>query len=175
LCPSLILASAVLAPDLGALAGESLIQVNRRDQVSRADLVFDSPAARPEEGMPVGNGRIGGLVWTTPSALKFQINRVDVHAMDSTTVSFPRADSDYSSVCGYVDINVVDAGEDVFTGPVFRQHLALYEALMTAQGRGLTARVLTWPNGDVMAVEIDDQRDRPAARAGWSTRGAAAE
>jgi hypothetical protein len=163
LCSSLILASAVLAPDLGALAGESLIQVNRRNQVSRADLVFDSPAARPEEGMPVGNGRMGGLVWTTPSALKLQINRVDVHAMDSTTVSFPRADSDYSSVCGYLDINVVDAGEDVFTGPAFRQHLSLYEALMTAQGQGLTARVLAWPNGDVMAVEIDEQRDRPAA------------
>jgi len=28
--------------------------------------------------MPVGNGRMGSLVWTTPTALRFQINRVDV-------------------------------------------------------------------------------------------------
>lgn len=45
----------------------------------------------------------------------------------------------------------------------FRQHLSVYDALMTAQGKGLTARVLGWPNGDVIAVEIEDQRDQPAA------------
>ena len=161
LCSTLIFAISVLAPSVAA--AESLIQIDRHADVSRADLVFDAPATRPEEGMPVGNGRMGSLVWTTPSALKFQINRVDVHAMDSTTVSFPRADSDYGSGCGFVDINVVDAGEDVFTGPAFRQHLSLYDALMTAQGKGLTARVLAWPKGDVIAVEIDDQRSQPAA------------
>jgi hypothetical protein len=144
-------------------AADSLIQLDRRKLISRADLVYESPASRPEEGMPVGNGRMGSLVWTTPSALKFQINRVDVHAMDSNTVSFPRADSDYGSGCGFVDINVVDAGEDVFAGPEFRQRLSIYDALMTAQGKGLTARVLAWPNGDVMAIEIDDRRDQPAA------------
>lgn len=146
-----------------ALAADSLIQVDQRKLVSRADLTFDTPESRPEEGMPVGNGRTGSLVWTSPSSLNFQINRVDAHAMDSTTVSFPRADSDYGSVCGYVDINVVDAGDDVFTGKEFRQHLSLYDALMTAQGKGLTARVLGWSNGDVLAIEIDDQRDQPAA------------
>ncbi len=145
------------------LTAGGLIQVDRRQLVSRADLVYDSPATRPEEGMPVGNGRMGSLVWTTPWALKVHINRVDVHAMDSTTVSFPRADSDYGSVCGQLDINVVDAGEDVFVPGPFQQRLSLYEAMMTAQGSGLTARVLAWPNGDVMAVEIDDQRPQPSA------------
>jgi hypothetical protein len=146
-----------------ALAAESLIQVDRRKLVARADLVYDSPASRPEEGMPLGNGRTGSLVWTTPSALKLQVNRVDVHAMDSTTASFPRADSDYSSGCGFVDINVVDAGEDVFTPAGFRQHLSLYDALMTVQGKGLTARAVAWPDRDVMAIEIEDQREQPAA------------
>jgi len=27
----------------------------------------------------------------------------------------------------------------------FRQHLAVYEGLMTSQGKGITARVLAWP------------------------------
>ena len=155
---------AILATAGGtALAAESLIQVDRRKLVARADLVYDSPASRPEEGMPLGNGRTGSLVWTTPSALKLQVNRVDVHAMDSTTASFPRADSDYSSGCGFVDINVVDAGEDVFTPAGFRQHLSLYDALMTVQGKGLTARAVAWPDRDVMAIEIEDQREQPAA------------
>src|SRR5690242_19230042 len=139
----------------------SLIQVDRRAQVSRADLHYDTPASRPEEGMPVGNGRMGSLVWTTPSALHLQINRVDVHAMDDTSFSFPRADSDYGSGCGYVDIHVVQSGDDVFTGAPFRQHLSLYDALMTAQGKGVSVRALAWPNGDVMAIDVDDQRAAP--------------
>jgi hypothetical protein len=114
--------------------------------------------------LPIGNGRTGSLVWTTPAALHFQINRVDVFAMDDTSVSFPRADSDYASGCGYVDVNLVDYGDDVFPdGRGFHQHLGLYDGLMTVEGRGVTARVVTWPKGDVIAVEIDDRRARPSA------------
>jgi hypothetical protein len=154
---------ALLGAGVAVAGAQSLIQIDRRALVSRADLTYDAPASRPEEGLPLGNGRMGSLVWTTPSALRLQINRVDVHAMDSTTASFPRADSDYGSVCGYVDVNVVDAGDDVFAGTAFRQHLSLYDALMTAAGSGLTARALAWPDGDVIAVEIDDQRSQPSA------------
>lgn len=139
----------------------SLIQIDRRSQLARADLDYDTPAERPEEGMPIGNGRMGSLVWTTPSAIKFQINRVDVHAMDSTTFSFPRADSDYGYGCGFVDINLVKAGDDVFSGTGFQQHLSLHDALMTVRGGGISARVIAWPDRDVMAIEIDDQRARP--------------
>jgi hypothetical protein len=99
----------LLLSTVPAVSAQSLIQFDRRSLVSRADLTYDTPVTRSEEGMPVGNGRTGSLVWTTPSSLKLQINRVDVHAMDSTTVSFPRADSDYGSACGLVDVHVVDA------------------------------------------------------------------
>jgi hypothetical protein len=145
-----------------APAASSLLDIDYGRLVARADLAYETPVARSEEGMPVGNGRMGSLVWTTASALKFQINRVDVFAANSETTSFPRADTDYASGCGYVDINLVDAGEDVFTGRAFRQHLSVYDGLMTAQGQGLTARMLAWPARDVIAVEIDDQREQPA-------------
>jgi hypothetical protein len=135
--------------------------VDPRATVARADLDYATPATRSEEGMPVGNGRMGSLVWTTPSALRFQINRVDVFAMHASSVSFPRADSDYAAGCGYVDINLASAGADVFAGDGFRQRLSLFDALMTAQGPGVTARVIAWPQRDVMAVEIDDQRAAP--------------
>src|ERR1043166_1271295 len=131
-----------------------LLNIDYRALVSRADLDNDKPATRSEEGQPVGNGRMGSLVWTTPSALHFQINRVDVFGEDSYTTSFPKQDSDYASGCGYVDINVVQAGENVFEGKKFNQHLSLYDGLMTAKGDGLTARVLAWPARDVMAIEI---------------------
>src|SRR3954469_3525390 len=86
------------------------IAVDFRKLVSRADLSYDRPASRSEEGMPVGNGRMGSLVWTTPEALRFQINRVDVFAVDATTTSFPAADSDYASGCGFLDIHL--GGDD---------------------------------------------------------------
>jgi hypothetical protein len=142
-------------------AARRLLDVDDRSLIARADLDYNEPARRSEEGMPVANGRMGSLVWTTPSALKFQINRADVFAADGRTVSFPEADSDFASGCGYVDISLVSAGEDVFAGKAFQQHLSLYDAVMTVQGRGVTARVLAWPQRDVMAVEIDDQRAAP--------------
>jgi len=138
-----------------------LLDVDYRALVSRADLDYSEPASRSDEGMPVGSGRMGSLVWTSPTQLKFQINRVDVFAADGRTVSFPQADSDFASGCGYVDISLTSAGDDVFVGEAFKQHLSLYDAVMTAQGMGVTARVLAWPHRDVMAVEIDDQRAVP--------------
>jgi len=153
----------ILLPQIAAAQSGELLNVDYRSLVSRADLDYNAPAGRGEEGMPVGNGRMGSLVWTTPSTLRFQINRVDVFAEDSTTTSFAVQDSDYASGCGYVDVHVVSAGDDVFAGRDFRQHLGLYDGLMTAQGRGLTAQVLAWPRRDVMAVEIEDGRDQPEA------------
>src|SRR5690242_2242390 len=123
----ILIGQAALAAD----TGHNPLSVDYWKLVSRADLDYDQPASRSEEGMPVGNGRMGSLVWTTPSALQFQINRADVFAEDARTVSFPQADSDYASGCGYVDINLVDAGDDVFAGKDFHQHLSVYDALMT--------------------------------------------
>jgi len=157
----LILTLTVASAILLSAQSPDLIQIDRRSQLARADLDYDTPAERPEEGMPTGNGRMGSLVWTTPSAIKFQVNRVDVHAMDSTTFSFPRADSDYGYGCGFVDINLVQAGDDVFADTDFHQHLSLYDALMSIRGRGVSVRLLAWPERDVIAVELDDQRSHP--------------
>jgi alpha-L-fucosidase 2 len=143
-----------------ALAADPL-DIDFKTAISRGDLDYTYPTARSEEGMPVGNGRMGSLVWTTPSAIKFQINRDDVFAEDSSSVSFPQQDSDYASGCGYVDINVVSAGPDVFTTPHFNQHLSIYDGVMSVTGHGLSARVLAWNAHDVMAVEIDDERKHP--------------
>jgi hypothetical protein len=140
-----------------------LLKVNYQSLVSKADLSYDEPVIRSEEGMPIGNGRMGTLVWTTPSALHFQINRVDLFCMGNNTRSFPKGHTDYSSGCGYMDIGVVDYGDDVFSGKAFNQHLSVFEGLTTVKGNGITSRVVMWNDGDVMATEIDDQRANPEA------------
>ncbi len=143
--------------------GSQLIKVDYQKLVSRADLSYDAPVVRSEEGLPIGNGRMGSLVWTTPTALHFQINDVDLFCMGNNTLSFPKGHTDYSSGCGYVDINLVDYGDDVFTGKNFNQHLSVYDGLATANGNGIKSRTLAWNDGDVIATELDDQRKKAAA------------
>jgi hypothetical protein len=134
---------------------------NLRPLISRADLDYPAPVERSEDGLPIGNGRTGSLVWTSPSALKFQINRVDVQSVNRDTRSFFERNTDYMGGCGWVDVQLTAAGDDVFTSRDCPQHLSVYDGLATLKGRGVTARVLAWPARDVLAVEIDDQRARP--------------
>ena len=147
---------------VNAQSPNSLINVDYKSLVSKADLNYDTPVFRSEEGMPVGNGHMGSLVWTTPNAMHFQINRVDVFAMGHNTTSFRDGHTNYANGCGYIDINMVDYGDDVFSGSAFNQHLSVYEGLTTVKGKGVNARVLAWSNGDVIATEIDDQRATPS-------------
>ena len=51
------------------------------------------------------------LVWTAPTALKFQINRVDVQPVSASSNSFPERNSDYMGGCGFVDLDFGGAAE----------------------------------------------------------------
>ena len=138
------------------------MNVNYERLVSRADLHYDTPVVRSEEGIPVGNGRMGTMVWTTPNAIRFQINRVDAFAMGCNTTNFQDGHNNFSNGLGYVDINVQDYGDDIFAGSAFNQHLSVYDGLTTVSGNGLEARMLNWMDGDVIAAEIDDRRINPS-------------
>ena len=67
-----------------AIAGESLFQVDPRALVSRADVIYLAPTEHNREGQPIGNGRMGTVVWTTPGAVHFLINRSDLYAADNS-------------------------------------------------------------------------------------------
>lgn len=139
----------------------SILDVNYRELVSRADLTYEKPVARSEAGLPVGNGTMGSLVWTSPKQLKFQINRVDVYANNSASHSFNKCNRDYGYACGFVDIDFVDFGEDVFPKERTIQHLSVYDGLVTVDGKDITAEVLGWHERDVMAIRVTDNRDKP--------------
>jgi hypothetical protein len=130
--------------------------------VSKADLNYTTPVVRSEEGIPIGNGHMGSLVWTTPTALHFQINRADVFAMGNNTNSFPWGHDNYSNGCGFMDIHLTDYGDEVFSGKAFNQHLSVFDGLATANGNGITSRILSYVNQDVIAAELNDQRNNPS-------------
>jgi hypothetical protein len=116
-----------------------------RALISDSDLVYAAPVPRSEEGIPIGNGRMGTLVWTTPESLRMQINRVDVYANDSSTNSFFERHNDYCGGCGFVDI---DFGRELFLGS---QRLSVYDGLLTIGGQSIFA----WPEQDVIAVQVN--------------------
>jgi Domain of unknown function (DUF5703) len=120
----------------------AMLDVDYRNLVSRGDLIYDKPAARSEEGMPVGNGRMGSLVWTTPSELRLQINRNDVYANNSATNSFFERNNDYCGGCGYVDIDFGGAPDEPFPDSGFEQHLSIYDGVLEIKGKNVNARVL---------------------------------
>jgi hypothetical protein len=146
-----------------AQASETLLKYDYRSLVAHSDLSFNTPAPSHHDGLPIGNGRVGTLVWSTPSALHFQINHVDLFCCGNNTLASPKGHNDYSSGCGYLDINVVDYGDDVFAGEKFKQTLSVYEGVESAEGEGVKMRSLTWTDGDVIAAEVDDQRGHPGA------------
>jgi len=145
-----ILSGAEPAPSAPMLA------VDYRKLVSRADLVYEKPVPRSEEGIPIGNGRMGSLVWTTPTQLHFQINRVDVYASNCASNSFFERHTDYCGGCGFVDIDFGAHGAAPFRESGFRQSLSLYDGSLRIEGKGLNARVLAWPAQDVVAISVDD-------------------
>lgn len=136
----------------------SLLQFDYPSLVAHADLDFNTPAPSRHDGLPIGNGRVGTLVWTTPAALHYQINHADLFCNGNNTQASPKGHTDYSAGCGYVDINLVDFGNDVFAGDKFNEHLSVYEGLESAAGDGVKTRSLAWTDGDVIATEVDDQR-----------------
>src|SRR5688500_10877911 len=138
----------------------SILDLNYRNLISRADLVCDKPVSRSEEGMPVGNGVMGSLVWTTPSALHFQLNRTDVFGNNSASNNFYERHTDYCGGIGFVDVEFIDGSSDVFNEQ-FSQHLSCYDGLMTLKGKDVTAKALAWHEHDVMAINIEDLRNIP--------------
>jgi len=150
-------ACAILA--LGATTA-SPAEPDLRALVSSADIRLAEPVARSEEGLPVGNGRTGSLVWTTPSELRFQVNRVDIQPINRDTRSFFERHDDYCCGAGFVDVDLGGPG-DVFTAPAFSQHLSLYDGRLGVEGRDVSARLVAWHADDVIAIEIDDRRREP--------------
>ncbi|MFE5318701.1 hypothetical protein ACFQ88_08335 [Paenibacillus sp. NPDC056579] len=139
----------------------SLPMMDYREHVSRGDLHYEKTVKRSEGGLPIGTGTMGSLVWTSPSAVKLQVNRVDVYANDCSTNSFNERHSDYAYGCGFVDIDFVDYGADVFTDDTVQQHLSLYDATAAIQGNGVQLEAFAKSGGDVFAFLVEDRRAEP--------------
>ena len=128
-----------------------------RQIIDRADLRIDGTVSRSEGGLPIGNGKMGTLVWTSPSCLKTQINRVDVFANNSESNSFNERHLDYGYACAFVDIDFAGFSKDVFDENT-KQHLALYTADGQITGSGVQSDFFACEGKDVFVFSVQDER-----------------
>ncbi|WP_286676365.1 glycosyl hydrolase family 95 catalytic domain-containing protein [Paracidobacterium acidisoli] len=120
--------------------------------ISASDLIYSRPVVRSEEGIPVGNGRMGSLVWTSSNQLHLQINRVDVYANNCRTNSFVEVHDDYCGGCAFLDIEFEG---NPFPESGFRQHLSVYDGTLTIDGAGVSIRIVLCMEQDAFAIVID--------------------
>lgn len=135
-----------------------------KEVVARADLDINGTVKRSEGGLPIGNGRMGTLVWTSPTALKLQVNRVDVFANSSYSNCFNEGHYDYGYACAYIDIDFAGFGNDVFTGKT-HQHLDVYKAEGRIEGEGASGSFFAAKGLDAFVFSCVTQRsESPVVR-----------
>jgi hypothetical protein len=157
---SLFLVGALGLSSVAAGAEGPWLEVDQRAFVSSADLVYAAPASRSPEGLPIGNGRMGTLVWTAPAAVCLQVNRGDVFAVNKTHAGtfVDRVEQQWGA-CAQVSLDL--GGEPLAAGKASAQRLSLYSAEVTLAGQDVSVRCFVSSAMDVLALEIDERRAEP--------------
>lgn len=127
---------------------------------SSADLVFDTPVSTSEEGIPIGNGVMGTLQWTTPTSIRQQLNRVDVFGNNAESNNFYERHTDYCGGVGFIDIDFPNYN-DLFSGEEFMQYLSCYTATATTKGKRVNTETFVWSAEDVMIMNVDYDNPSP--------------
>jgi len=148
---------------LGTTTLHAADAVDQRDLVLPSDLLYERPAATAAAGQPIGNGRMGTMVWTSPDAIHLQINRVDVFAVNRDHQGRPAQVGSATDYCGGIAGVIVHAGGQPFAlgEKSFRQKLSLENAECTIEAMGLHVRCFVSADSDVLVMEVDDQRASP--------------
>lgn len=151
----------IMAPDdTTVYAGSSapILNMDYKSIVSTADVNYTGIITKSQYGMPIGNGRMGSLVWNNnASSLNFQINRVDVFGFASSCTGVD-GNSDYGYGCGFVNVSL---GGNPLTAST-KQSLSVYDGKLAIQGNGVSTDIVSDMNSDVFALKINDTRSAPS-------------
>ena len=137
--------------------GETL-PIDFQSLISKADLIYNKPVKLSQAGQPIGNGRMGSLIWTTPQSLNLQVNRVDIFNIDSNSNTFNGNPPDYCGGAGIVSIDL-QSKVPIFDGNLFNQHLSCYDGTVETSGKGIKTNAFVWNEEDVMAIKVTDSRN----------------
>lgn len=116
-------------------------------RVARHDLVYLSPPEDPTQGIPLGNGDVGVLVWTEDSRIVMVLNKCDL--LDDATFEGPLRSwapeqEDYSAALRHGGRIILDFGLplcDSFFLSDFDARLSLADATLHLSANGPLGRV----------------------------------
>ncbi|MFC5530564.1 glycosyl hydrolase family 95 catalytic domain-containing protein [Cohnella yongneupensis] len=120
-----------------------VISVDYAGYLAKHDIVYNSPNQEPSEGLPVGTGKVGAMIWQE-RGLKMQVTNVDgsPHTqLSSGTVQLftePGLDSEYET---------------------FQQRLNLYDGIVTTQyGSDRIVTVFGDASSELLGIHVEDER-----------------
>lgn len=134
-----------------------MLNINYKKLISRSDINYHKPVEDSKEGLAIGNGRMGTLVWTTPSKVKFQINRADLIPVNSDHKGKQYGITDFCCGCAQVELFV--GGVPFKKNEKFLQKLHLYDGRVVIQTEGLYIETFVDAERDIMAIHVKDSRN----------------
>ena len=161
-----------------------LTQVDYPAFLSQHDVVYQGPATEGIDGLPIGNGDLGAIVWTPPDRLQFNINKVDLFddGPDGALVSWSDADNEVASMPRHAGSLSISNGLPIFDRLYltdFKGRLRLAEAQVDWQAHtpfsNIAAETLISQAAKVLVVHYQDETEEALPRlielSRWGTRG----
>lgn len=133
----------------------------------RHDIVYGRPALKPYEGLALGNGRAGGLVYHTANSLCMQINHaeaIDYSADENFSAWAWEAEEKNTSPfsCGTMQISSSLPLFDWVYQQSFEERLSLAQGMIACQGRTdfaeLTYKLFFSKEAECLVLEFDLQQ-----------------
>ncbi|MFD0671232.1 DUF5703 domain-containing protein [Cohnella sp. GCM10027633] len=119
------------------------MSVDYASYLAKHDIVYNSPNAEPGDGLPVGTGKVGAMVWHE-RGLKMQVTNVDGSPHTQLSSGFvqlatePAMDTEYES---------------------FRQRLNVYDGTVTTQyGDDRIVTVFGDATSELLGIHVEDRR-----------------
>lgn len=137
-----------------SVSGREVFKVDHVSYLKKHDIVYLEPDYEGFNGFPIGNGDLGGMVWSTPSGIKLQMNKIDLYS---------RPEEGRMSLCSAGQVNID------FHVPCFEYlYLDDYEGRLSLQNgevlfKGSTpfvdTRISTWVSAESNVWVIDCEAD----------------
>src|SRR5882757_1938942 len=119
------------------------LNVDYASYLAKHDIVYNRPNTNAAYGLPVGNGRTGGMAWSQ-NGLTMQTSGVDLSEQSA-----------YAA--GLVNLTTSPAMDTGYS--TYQQRLSLYDGtLVTRYDANRTVTVMGSPNSEVMGIHVDDSR-----------------
>jgi len=149
----------------GAAFNGTNVSVDHASYLAQHDIVYQTPPRLGEQGMPIGDGDVGAMVWCPPDEIRLQINKSDLWWENPYARVGRPEDWKLLSACS---LAIRTDPSPLHAPRHFEQRLSLFHALVTleADAREGACQASLWApaTGGVLCIQYQDQILRARSR-----------